>query len=133
MNRNFFLTLVTVFTISSLATVSDGLAETRLEPTRNSFVKLGDIKGESMSAPLLGGVFMPNPSKNQNPIEMAVQQCCDEHTEVLFGRFNISAVIPGAGAVLADIAYACSQLRLNNVSDNEITMGVASIIGIMVD
>ena len=49
MKRNTFLTLFTIFTISSLAMLDQGHAQTepRLEPT-GAFVKLGDIKGEAV-------------------------------------------------------------------------------------
>ena len=131
MKPNTFLTLFTIFTISSLAMVGHGLAqtETRLEPNRNSFMKLGDIKGEfmklgdikgeAMSAPRLGGIYMPNP-KAHNAIEIAVQPCSDDHTEVLFAGFNglLSSVIPGYG-VLEGITDACYQLSLEGMSDNE--------------
>jgi hypothetical protein len=60
MNRNSFMTLFTIFTISSFAMLDQGQAqtETRLEPTGNSFIKLGDIKGEYMKLGDIKGEYM---------------------------------------------------------------------------
>ena len=138
MKRNTFLTLFTIFTISSLAMLDQGHAqtETRLQPTGNSFVKLGDIKGEFvklgdikgefMSAPWLGGIAVGTPADEfTNTGDDQVQECSDDHTEVLFAGFNLMHVMPGGG-VLEGIAAACYQLRLEGMSDNE----SESIIGI---
>jgi hypothetical protein len=142
MNRNSFMTLFTIFTISSFAMLDQGQAqtETRLEPTGNSFIKLGDIKGEYMklgdikgeymklgdikgefmSAPWLGGIAVGTPGDEFTNAgdDDKIQQSSDDHYEVLFAGFNFLHVIPGGG-VLEGIAAACYQLRLEGMSDNE--------------
>ncbi len=103
--------------------------ERRLQPTGNSFVKLGDIKGEfmklgdikgeAMSAPWLGGIAVGTPADEfTNTGDDQVQTCSDDHTEVLFAGLNLMHVMPGGG-VLEGIAAACYQLRLEGMSDNE--------------
>ena len=141
MNRNSFMTLFTIFTISSFAMLDQGQAQTesRLEPARKSmslgdglqeacangtflgeFVKLGDIKGEAMSAPQLGGIAVGTPADEFTNAgdDDKIQQSSDDHYEVLFAGFNFLHVIPGGG-VLEGIAAACYQLRLEGMSDNE--------------
>ncbi|MDE0937892.1 MAG: hypothetical protein OSA89_18430 [Mariniblastus sp.] len=177
MNRNSFMTLFTIFTISSFAMLDQGQAQTesRLEPARKSmslgdglqeacangtflyilcrqagievgtpgdeymklgdikgeamklgdikgeFMKLGDIKGEAMSAPQLGGIAVGTPADEFTNAgdDDKIQQSSDDHYEVLFAGCQFFHVIPGAGGVLADIAAACCQLRLEGISDNE--------------
>lgn len=157
MNRNSFMTLFTIFTISSFAMLDQGQAQTesRLEPARKSmslgdglqeacangtflyilcrqagievgtpgdeYMKLGDIKGEAMSAPQLGGIAVGTPADEFTNAGDAdkIQQSSDDHYEVLFAGCQFFHVIPGAGGVLADIAAACCQLRLEGISDNE--------------
>lgn len=157
MNRNSFMTLFTIFTISSFAMLDQGQAQTesRLEPARKSmslgdglqeacangtflyilcrqagievgtpgdeYMKLGDIKGEAMSAPQLGGIAVGTPADEFTNAgdDDKIQQSSDDHYEVLFAGCQFFHVIPGAGGVLADIAAACCQLRLEGISDNE--------------
>ena len=122
MKRNTFLTLFTIFTISSLAMLDQSHAqtETRLQPTGNLFPKMGDIKGEVMSAPWLGGISVGTPGDEftNTGDDDKIQECSDDHTEVLLAGFNLMHVMPGGG-VLKGIAAACYQLRLEGVSDNE--------------
>ena len=158
MKRNTFLTLFTIFTISSLAMLDQGHAQTepRLEPTgafvklgdikgeavklgdikgeavklgdiKGEAVKLGDIKGEAMTAPWLGGIAVGTPADEFTNAgdDDKIQECSDDHYEVLFAGFNFMHVMPGGG-VLEGIAAACYQLRLEGMSDNE----SESIIGI---
>jgi hypothetical protein len=138
MKRNTFLTLFTIFTISSLAMLDQGHAQTepRLEPTgafvklgdiKGEAVKLGDIKGEAMTAPWLGGIAVGTPADEFTNAgdDDKIQECSDDHYEVLFAGFNLMHVMPGGG-VLEGIAAACYQLRLEGMSDNE----SESIIGI---
>ena len=138
MKRNTFLTLFTIFTISSLAMLDQGHAQTepRLEPTgafvklgdiKGEAVKLGDIKGEAMTAPWLGGIAVGTPADEFTNAgdDDKIQECSDDHYEVLFAGFNLMHVMPGGG-VLEGIAAACYQLRVEGMSDNE----SESIIGI---
>ena len=84
-------------------------------------MKLGDIKGEAMSAPQLGGIAVGTPADEFTNAgdDDKIQQSSDDHYEVLFAGCQFFHVIPGAGGVLADIAAACCQLRLEGISDNE--------------
>ncbi len=149
MKRNTILILFCIFSIFSLAMVSQTQAQTRLhdDPQENAYMKIDRSLGDTflvnpeqtegtidlsgilevndtvqdfMTVPWLGGIAVGTPADELTNAgdDDKIQECADDHYELLFACFNFVHVIPGGG-VLQGFAAACHQLRLEGMSENE--------------
>lgn len=148
MKRNTILILFCIFSIFSLAMVSQTQAQTRLhdDPQKDAYMKIDGILGDAllvnleqtegtidlseifgvnetvqdfMTAPWLGGIAVGTPADEfTHASDDKIQECADDHYEVLFAGLNFMHVIPGGG-VLKGFAAVCYQLRLEGMSENE--------------
>ncbi|MDC3224649.1 hypothetical protein OAU26_06915 [Mariniblastus sp.] len=148
MKRNTFLILFSIFSIFSLAMVSQTQAQTRLhnDPQEDAYMEIDGILGDAllvnleqtegtidlseifgvnetvqdfMTAPWLGGIAVGTPADEfTHAGDDKIQECADDHCEVLFAGFNFMYVMPGV-SVLNGFAAACYQLRLEGMSENE--------------